>query len=217
MPKITTERDDILRKPEIDIMLKDAESTYNGERLQCIMALAWMFGKRINEILRLKRDDVWVDGGFLFVRFLVSKKKTREGSPIPKPFLKRIRLEHPYVQYVLSWIEKIKDGYLFPSHREPTTFRVKRKDKETGQVIKIYEYEREGGYVSDRRVRQQLKQVNPKAWLHLFRESLATYMAEHGATEEDLMHWFDWDRVDTAHEYVKRGTKLTEKWSERPF
>jgi hypothetical protein len=42
-------------------------------------------------------------------------------------------------------------------------------------------------------------------------------MAEKGATEEDLMHWFDWDRVDTAHEYVKRGTKLTEKYSERTW
>lgn len=25
------------------------------------------------------------------------------------------------------------------------------------------------------------------------------------------MHYFDWDRVDTAHEYVKRGTKRMDK------
>lgn len=60
-----------------------------------------------------------------------------------------------------------------------------------------------------------LKKVYPFVWWHLFRESLATQMAEKGATEEELMHWFDWDRVDIAHEYVKRGSKLTEKWSER--
>jgi len=63
--------------------------------------------------------------------------------------------------------------------------------------------------------RYWFRKANPNAWFHLFRESLATKMAEHGATEEELMHWFDWDRVDTAHEYVKRGTKLTEKWAER--
>lgn len=217
MPKITTERDDILRKPEIDSMLRDTSSIYNGERLQCIIALAWMFGKRINEILKLKRADIWVQGDFLFARFLVSKKKTRKDSPLPKPFLKRIRVDHPYVPYVLSWINKAKEGYLFPSHRGSSMLRVKLKHKETGEVIKVYEYEREGGYLTPRRVRQQLKQVNPKAWWHLFRESLATHMAEEGATEEDLMHWFDWDRVDTAHEYVKRGTKLTEKWSERKW
>jgi len=33
-------------------------------------------------------------------------------------------------------------------------------------------------------------------------------MAERGATEEELMAWFDWDRYDTAHGYVKGGPKL---------
>jgi len=212
MPRIKAKRGDILRKPEIDSMLERASTVYNGARLQCIIALAWMFGKRINEILRLKREDVWVDGDFLYVRFLVSKKKTRKDPPVPKPFLKRIRLTHPYVPYVLRWIEKIERGYIFSGYSKPRIVRV--RNKETGRV---YEYQKQGGYLSDTRVKQQLKQVNPNAWWHLFRESLATYMAEHGATEEELMHWFDWDRVDTAHEYVKRGTKLTEKWSERGF
>jgi hypothetical protein len=62
-----------------------------------------------------------------------------------------------------------------------------------------------------------LKKVNKNVWWHLFRESLATEMAERGATEEELMHWFDWSRADTAHQYVKRGIKLTEKWSDRDF
>lgn len=222
MPKIKAKRGDILRKPEIDDMLEKAHSLYNGKRLQCIIALAWMFGKRINEILRLKREGIWVEGDYLYVRFLVSKKKERHQTAVPKPFLKRIRLEHPYTSYVLGYLEflekkKIKKGYIFPSYGKDRTFRVKWKDKETGEIKKVYEYQKEGGYLSDARVKQQLKQINPDAWWHLFRESLATYMAEHGATEEDLMHWFDWDRVDTAHQYVKRGTKLTEKWSERKF
>lgn len=217
MPKIKVERQDILRKPEIDEMLEKASVLYNGERLQCIIALAWLFGKRINEILKLKRDAIWEEGNFLYVRFLVSKKRTRQDQPIPKPFLKRIRLEHPYTHYILNWIERINGGYIFSSYGEDRTIKVKLKDKQTGEVIKIYEYKKEGGYLSDSRVKQQLKQINPNAWWHLFRESLATYMAEHGATEEELMHWFDWDRVDTAHQYVKRGTKLTEKWSERKW
>jgi hypothetical protein len=60
-----------------------------------------------------------------------------------------------------------------------------------------------------------LRQVDSTVWFHLFRESFAAEMAERGATEEKLMHWFDWDRVDTAHQYVKHGTKLTEEYSER--
>jgi len=42
-------------------------------------------------------------------------------------------------------------------------------------------------------------------------------MAEREATEEELMNWFDWERPDTAHSYVKGGIKLTEKWSERTW
>lgn len=212
MPKIKVKRSDILRKPEIDDMLEKAEHVYMGERLQCIIALAWLFGKRINEILRLKKSDIWTEGGFLYVRFHVSKKKTRQADPIPKPFLKRIRVEHPYAQYILKWISKIKDGYIFASYGKPRIIRV--KSQKTG---KTYEYHKPGGYLSDARVKQQLKEINPNAWWHLFRESLATYMAEKGASEEELMHWFDWDRVDTAHQYVKRGTKLTEKWSVREY
>jgi hypothetical protein len=42
-------------------------------------------------------------------------------------------------------------------------------------------------------------------------------MAEMGATEEELMHWFDWSDPRVAHEYVKRGTKLIEKWADRTW
>ena len=214
MPIITTERDDILRKPEIDAMLEKAD-----ERLRCIIAFAWLFGKRINEILQLKRDDVWLEGEYFYARFTVSKKRARHDRAIPRPYLKRIRVEHPYVQHILSWIGGIKAGYIFASYGQPRKYKVrtKYKNKDGQEVIGEYEYETKGGYLSRTRVYQQVKAINPNAWLHLFRESLATYMAEHGASEEELMHWFDWDDVRTAHEYVKHGTKLTEKWSDRTW
>lgn len=182
MPKIKTKRKDILRSFEIDKTLKSSPGW-----LACLIALAWIFGKRISELLQVSKEDVYVDEEFLYVRFLVSKKKTRADSGIPKPFLKRIILKHPGVPYILSHIEQVQaHGKLFP--------------KMTRQLALYY-----------------LKKVNPNSWWHLFRESLATEMAEHGSTEEQLMHWFDWDRVDTAHEYVKRGTKLTERLSRRTW
>lgn len=199
MPKITTKRTDILRKKEILSTLEKSKEV--GPWLQCLIALAWAFGKRINELLRLQAEDLRTDDKFLFVRFFVSKKKL-EGSeqyqdadgkfhrrlklsPIPKPYLKRITLTHPSVPYILAYVKEIKEGPLF--------------------------------HVSRNLAWWYLKKVNPQAWWHLFRESLATEMAEHGASEEMLMHWFDWDRLDTAHAYVKRGTKLTEELSERTW
>jgi hypothetical protein len=87
---------------------------------------------------------------------------------------------------------------------------------ETVKDKNAYLFAKEDGKPMDRhKPKYFLKKVYPFVWWHLFRESLATQMAEKGATEEELMHWFDWDRVDIAHEYVKRGSKLTEKWSER--
>jgi len=184
MPTIRTKRSDILRRAEVLGTLKRSEEV--GSWLSCLIALAWIFGKRINELLRLEKSHLYSEGNFLFVRFFVSKKKTRKDPPTPRPYLKRISLGHPGVPYITRHREKIEEGKLFPGmYRE-----------------KAYYW---------------LKKVNDKVWWHLFRESLATEMAEHGATEEELMHWFDWDRVDTAHAYVKRGTKLTEKWSERTW
>ena len=183
MPKIRTKRSDILRKKEIQDTLTKAAKT--GLWLQCLIALAWAFGKRINELLRLQAEDLRTDDKFLYARFFVSKKKTRKDQAVPKPYLKRITLSHPSVSYILAHLKEIREGPLF--------------------------------HVSRNLAWWYLKKANPKAWWHLFRESLATEMAEHGASEEMLMHWFDWDRLDTAHAYVKRGTKLTEELSERTW
>jgi len=177
-----------MRKQEVLQTLRKAESV--GLWLQCLIALAWVFGKRVSELLRLRRDDFRKDDNFLYVRFLVLKKKSRRESGIPRPFMKKISLSHPAVPYILAYLKTVEAGYIF-------TYK--------------------GEMMSRHRPKYYLKKINPKAWWHLFRESLATEMAERGAAEEELMHWFDWDRVGTAHEYVKRGTKLTEKWSDRTW
>ena len=155
--------------------------------LQCLIALSSIFGKRVSENLKLTKEDLRTDEHYLYVRFLVSKKKTRKDAPIPKPYLKRINIKHPLVHYILDYV------------------------KTTGDQQRLF------GGMTRQLALYYLKKVNSQAWFHLFRESLATEMAERGATEEQLMHWFDWDRVDTAHEYVKRGTKLTEQLSERQW
>jgi len=205
--KVTTKRNDILRSFEINKMLKQADAW-----LQCAIAMAWLFGKRINEILKLKRENIYTDEKYLYVRFFVSKKKTRIDPPVPKPYLKRITLRNPYCKYILNYIETIEEGYIFPANTKP---RIKKFFDKKMNVWR--EYHREGGHVTPEAAYYHLKKLAPKTWWHLFRESLATEMAEHGATEEKLMHWFDWDRVDTAHQYVKRGTKLTEEYSERTW
>jgi len=180
LPKIKTKRTDILRDFEIKKMLANSDPW-----LQALICLAWLFGKRINELLKVSKEDMRTEDGYLYIRFYVSKKRTRKDEAVPKPYLKKMTLNNPYVKPILAYAATIKEGLLF---------------RMTRQLALYY-----------------LKKANQKAWFHLFRESLATEMAERGATEEELLHWFDWERVDTAHEYVKRGTKLTEKYSERTW
>ena len=216
MPIIKVERDDILREDEVNEMLEKAEELYKGKMIQCLIALLWLFGKRISETIRLRRKDIWVDDNYLYVRFRVLKKKSRKAKPKLESRIKKITLKNPYVVYVLQYIKSIKNpnAYVFPGNTRPKIVTVKRKLP--NGTIKTYQYEyKEGGHISREYAYRLLKELNPDVWCHLFRESVATLWAEHGATEEKLMHWFDWDRADTAHKYVKRGTRLIEDMAER--
>jgi len=190
-------REDILRRPEIDAIVDKAQGVIGCSRgpivrhewqmLLTIVALLWLFGKRISEILSLRRQDVWVDKEYLYVNFTVFKKPRLQGPSLRKRYLKRIKLTHPYVKHVLNYVGPLgePDKLLFSLGRT--------------------------------KVWRMLKSVNPDVYPHFFRESLATSMSERGASVFELMHWFDWSCTQTASEYVKRGTKLTEKWSNRDF
>lgn len=196
-------------------MLKKASSLHKGKRLQCIIAILWLFGKRITEVLTLTREDIWVEGDYLFVYFVVRKKKRKSQGPLGNRFLKKIRLDHPYTKYIVDYISQFEKGYIFPSYGKGHRVKIPVKHKD-GSII-YHEHVRPSGVLSDARVRQLIKKVNANCYPHFFRESLATKMAEEGATEYELMYWFDWDTTQSPSKYVKRGTKLTEKWSERKW
>ena len=216
MPTITTRRKDILRPKEIVNTTKTARAK-GLDWLACMISIVCIFGKRINEVVSLTREQIFWDAKFLSIRFIVSKKRT--STPIPIYYTKRKTMEHPLIPYIIEYVSKFKEGYIFPFNRKEEHLKQQRliKRKDGTQKLCIYEYVVEGGHISRNLALYYLKKIAPNWWWHLGRESLATRMAEDGASEEELMHWFDWDTVDSAHKYVKRGTKLTEKWSERTW
>jgi len=187
-----------LRSQEIKSIIDKAGEIY-GLWFQACLAIAWLFGKRISEILTLKREDCSFDSEYIHIRFLVLKKSRRKktGQKISKDeyerknrFLKRISVKNPYAHYIIDHLDQVETGWLFTI---------------------------EGRRVSRFQLHRRLKKCDPNAWFHLFRHSLATVMAERGATETELMSWFDWTAPKVAHGYVVRGPKLTERLSNRTW
>lgn len=198
MPEYKYQRQDVIRAAELEEILDKAENIKRydipGLGWQALISIMWLFGKRVSEIIPLKPQDVRPDKNYLHILFTVLKKESVKDPGMRKPFLKRITLDNPYTEYIVEWWELVKkEKYLFG-----------RKKTQMGYIYRQYAH-------------LVLKQISPKISAHLFRHSLATHMAEDGATAYELVNWFDWDRTDTALEYVRRGGAMTERLSKRTW
>lgn len=191
----------------------------------CLVALLWLFGKRKTEILLLKRRHVSWNDKMLRVRFRVKKKKLSEyRGGVRETFAKEVTLENPYTKYVIDWCNTLgAEDYLFPSKAPAKKEARVRKvttswfSKKQGKLVKktfVYTDE-DTNHLTPVMAWKIIKSLDSKAWVHLFRKSLATNFAEEGCTESQLMAWFDWEKADTAQGYVSKGPKLTEQMSKR--
>lgn len=187
----------------------------NCRQIQCMLALLWIFGRRITEILMLKRKNIKLEGDTLVVQFRTLKRRKDK----TELYEKAITLSHPYAHYIVEYIERIKDSerYVFPGKSEPREFASKATVPRTKE-LKTYHYERvEHGFMSAQKAWMTVKFLNPFAFCHLFRHTLATYIARRGYNEDQLMAWFDWTTSRVAHGYVSRGKKMVEDLSTRTW
>jgi len=224
MPEIKTKRSELpIYKPEWEETLIKAKAMFGGW-LAAWLAFDCIFGKRGDEICRLRRNNIWVQDSYLYVRFFVGKKRKRTDIIEQLPYTKKKTLHHYAIPYILEYLKEYdeqngtQDGYIFPSNRQPTirkvrtTFTNRQGQKET----RTYTYPIPGGYRSLQDVYYYIKKVNPHIWPHLGRHTVGTLAAEEGATEYDICSILD-VTPRTASKYVHHGTKLTEKWSERKW
>jgi len=198
--------------------------------MSCWLAVCCIFGKRRNEICKLKWQDIWEQEGYLYMRFHVGKKRNRTALIDKMPYTKRITLKHYAVPFILEYlkefyakhnhtgitIEAFKAMYIFPSDRKESDIIIHTKFKNReGQVErKEYHYHLEGGYLSGADIYNRVKKINKSIWPHLGRHSVATMAAEDGCSEYDISNILDVS-PRTASKYVKHGTAHTERWSER--
>ena len=220
MPLIKTKRKEfIIYKPEWVRTLKKANKLV-GIWLSCWLAFDCIFGKRRREICRLKRNDIWIENNFLYVRFYVGKKKKRRGIIDQLPYTKYKTLDHYAMPYILYYLKKydeaigLKDGYIFPANTKATTHTVNTSFiNGKGEVeTREYTYNYAGGYRNPNTMHYYIKKVNKDIWCHLARHSVATKSAEKGSSEYDISKILD-VTPRTASKYVHHGTGYTKKWA----
>ncbi|RKX46022.1 MAG: hypothetical protein DRP27_02550 [Thermotogae bacterium] len=188
MPKVKTWREDIIRPEEV----KGLIAKTSNPMLKCLIAILYAFGCRISEALELRRKDVRIERDYLAIRFPLKKRRPKSGF---KPVIeRRLDRNHYLVKYIIDWVSQIEDSdsYIFPSRHK-------------------------GKHLSRVRAWQLLKEIDEKIWPHAFRHSLATLMAEHGASALEMKAWFGWGSLNTALFYIEMTEAMRTRWSRREF
>lgn len=213
--KHTFSQEDILDWPKVEALIdKAGRKGIKSKRNQCLVALAWVFGKRIHEILRLKREDFDIGEQYLYVTFRVGKKR-KKNTPVERTWTKKIALSHPAVKYVLAHVQPIQKGYIFASNRVESE-KYWRTVNNQGEVVEYF-YPRPGGYLSLTQASRIIKSLDERLYWHFFRYSLATQMARKQVPVAAMVKWFDWESANMAMKYVQENEEITEQLSNREF
>ena len=202
MTFVRVQRKDVLSFEEIESMIRQAEKINNEYfrlRAKALIAL-FASGKRRAEVASLTMDDLYVDGDFLYVRFTVVKKRKKQ--VITKVREKKFPLKNRFTQFILDywrWMQKHHPEckYLFPS--VTNVF---------GQALAFHRDK----HLTGRQILNIIKDLNPKAWCHLFRETRAANVirADQAKGKLDIftvykvMFSLDLERESTAWNYIRR-------------
>jgi integrase len=193
-------RDDVIREQELNEIFDKAGKVFAWglppEAWQCMIAIMWLYGKRVSEIISLKYKDLRLGGEYCTISFHVLKKISFSDAGVKRTFRKQVTRKNPYTEYITKWYnypDLDDQEYLFP-----------RPQTKVGHIYRNYAY-------------LVLKDISPKISPHLFRHSLATIMAEDRASLHELMSWFDWDNPKTAMRYIQRAGTMTQRLSDREW
>jgi integrase len=197
--------------------------------LTCVLAIVWLTGKRINEILSLKRKDISFTQTEIKIKFKVGKKQSR-GAPLElQPYQKTRTIKHQAVPYIKKYLEEFdtktlpktaKNIYLFPSNTAPRNRTVKTKftngkgEKETRQ----YTYTDPGSYIYEENARYWLNKINEqlpeeeRLYFHYGRHSIGIKLAYQGKTPYQIADILD-ESVLAAVEYTKHASGYSQEWT----
>lgn len=191
----------------------------------CVLAIIWLTGKRVNEVLSLRRRQIIFINDEIRIKFFVGKKRSR-GSPLElQPYQKARNIKHQAVPYIQEYLEIFdqffkESDYLFSAKTQPrhriihTKFINGQQKEETRQ----YDYDDYGGYVYEENARYWLKLINEKLpknkriYFHYGRHSIGLKMAFKGCTPYQIADVLD-ETVNAALAYTKHAGGYSLEWT----
>ena len=197
---------------------------------QCVLAIIWLTGKRINEVLQLKRKHIMFTPKTkpteIRIKFFVGKKRSR-GSPIEQmPYQKARTVKHKAVPYIQEYLEEFdtthnQEDNLFPANTKPRTRKINTKfiNGKGEEETRAYTYDYEGGYVRQENARFWFSKVNnqlPKSkriYFHYGRHSIGIKLAYQGKTPYQIAEILD-ETVRAAIEYTKHAGGYSQEWTQ---
>jgi integrase len=181
MPKIKIAPRDPMTLPEIQDMIARAKC----QRDKALIAMLYLSGQRITEILKLTRGNIMVDPSrpdIIIVSFLIQKRRDN-GSPLIPRHRLPLGLNLPFMDEFLKWANNFSE----PSSR---LFSITRQH--AWEIV---------------------KKLNPNTYPHFFRHTRLSMLAESGASGPELMIWAGWSDLRPAGNYLSRSEKSLEKYA----
>jgi hypothetical protein len=201
-------------------------------REKAFLSCLFLTGGRVSEVLNLRKNNfeirpsenlIIVRGMRLLKRYrkikelnftnirgeTIRKWVTQKIEKTRKPF--PILLSEPLIPFLLNWIESIpeENAYLFPSpyreNRPLSRFWAYRQIRELDKKVNP-ELREKLGLSKPLIVNGKLVSDKLHLWLHWFRSQRACCLvSEFNFQLHELLDYFDWQSVEVATRYGKRG------------
>jgi integrase len=193
--------------------------------LTCVIAIDWLTGKRINEILNLFRNSIFFTKTEIRIKFKVGKKRSR-GSPIElQPYLKARSIEHKAVVYIKNYLEQYdanppESKYLFPANTTARTRTVNTRfiNGQNEKETRKYSYSDPGGYVYEENARAWLDKINKqlpeneRIYFHYGRHNIGIKLAYQGKSNIVIAKILD-ETARAALAYTEHASGLGDEWT----
>jgi len=175
---------DIVEPDEVREMMEKMDRT----RDRCLLALHYLSGARVSEIIELERQDIVIDDERLTVRFSRRKKKNSQGPLRKRSFIVFPR-DAPFAGNIIKYLERFgfsSGDFIFPSPA--------------------------GGHLSRQRVWQILNEVNEDVSSHFFRHTRLSRLWREGYGLEALRQFAGRDTPPV--EYIEPDEDLMRRMGE---